>query len=213
MRRVASREIGHDAGFVPLIFDVIGTDVVTTGNGLALPDLAPSTNASSSAARGECVAGTMAQDPTTEKVVRLVRVFRISHGIQWMAGTLRRTTLRNWLFCNLSPPAPTSPAWPAQTLLLLPLFIIYTHLSPLSDLFDDLFRSLLPFLCASTCYIAVTIQNITEARNIEISFDNLILVSWCWSLRVGELGPAIVSTSSGCKTLPLQTECSDDTRI
>src|SRR5947199_7920346 len=29
---------------------------------------------------------------------------------------------------------------------------------PLSDLFDDLFRSFLYFLCASTCYISVTIQ-------------------------------------------------------
>src|SRR5271155_4064798 len=34
-------------------------------------------------------------------------------------------------------------------------------LPPLSDLFDDLFRSFLHFLRASTCYIAVTIQNIT----------------------------------------------------
>ena len=43
----ASKEIGHDAGFVGLI----GTDMVTTGNGPALPDLAPSTNASSSDVR------------------------------------------------------------------------------------------------------------------------------------------------------------------
>src|SRR5271156_5013696 len=77
------------------------------------------------------------------------------------------------------PPAPTSPAWLAQTLLLLPLFMDRTRICLehpcLSDLFDDLFRSFLHFLRASTCYIAVAIQNITKARNIEISFDNLIL--------------------------------------
>jgi hypothetical protein len=37
--------------------------MVTTGNGPALPDSAPSTNVLSSDDRDGCVAGTMAQDP------------------------------------------------------------------------------------------------------------------------------------------------------
>lgn len=57
--------------------------MVTTGNEPALPDLAPSTNASSPDVRGGCMA--MAQDPVAENAVRLARAFRISHGISgWL---------------------------------------------------------------------------------------------------------------------------------
>src|SRR5277367_5303672 len=93
--------------------------MVTTGNGPALPDLAPSTNASSSDVRVGCVAGMMAQDPIAENAVRLARAFRIPHG-----PNSQKNHSPQLVVCNL-PPAPTSPAWLAQTLLLPPLFIIY----------------------------------------------------------------------------------------
>jgi hypothetical protein len=108
----------------PLCFAVIGTDMVTTGNGPTLPDLAPSTNASSSDVRVGCVAGAMAQDPITENAVRLARAFRISHGTSGWPGLSEEPLSTIGCFAA-SPPAPASPAWLAQTLLLLPLFIIY----------------------------------------------------------------------------------------
>jgi len=113
----------------------------------------------------------MAQDPVAENAVRLARAFRISHGISEWPELSEEPTLHNWLFCNL--PACANLACVAGLDPATPAAVYHlrgsdSHLSrpplpPLSDLFDDLFRSFLHFLRASTCYIAVTIQNITKA--------------------------------------------------
>jgi hypothetical protein len=101
------KEIGNDAGVCRACFAVIGADMVTTGNGPALPDLAPSTNASSPDVRGGCVADTMAQDPVAENAVRLATAFRISHGISEWPELSEEPTLHNWLF--LQPPRMRQP--------------------------------------------------------------------------------------------------------
>jgi hypothetical protein len=104
------KEIGNDAGVCRACFAVIGADMVTTGNGPALPDLAPSTNASSPDVRGGCVADTMAQDPVAENAVRLATAFRISHGISEWPEPSEEPTLHNWLFCSL-PACANLAAW------------------------------------------------------------------------------------------------------
>jgi hypothetical protein len=101
------KEIGNDAGVCRACFAVIGADMVTTGNGPALPDLAPSTNASSPDVRGGCAADTMAQDPVAENAVRLATAFRISHGISEWPELSEEPTLHNWLF--LQPPRMRQP--------------------------------------------------------------------------------------------------------
>jgi hypothetical protein len=87
----------------------------------------------------------------------------------------------------------------------------------LSDLFGDLFRSFLRFLRTLTllhgCY-----NSEYQARNIEISCGNLILVSQCyWACWGGRCGSAnsvqlLLAPVQIARTLPSQTECSDDTR-
>jgi hypothetical protein len=94
-------------------FAVMGTEDGHYGQRLTLPDLAPSTNASSSDVRVGCVADAMAQDPITENAVRLARSLSYLTWHQWMAQTPRRITLHNWLL--LQPPRLRQPrlrGWP-----------------------------------------------------------------------------------------------------
>ena len=102
----------------------------------------------------------MAQDPVTENAMRLARAFRISHGISGWPELSEKAL--STIGC-LQPPGLRQPrlrGW-VQTLLFLPLFIIYADrtrscrapLPPLSDLFDDLFPFLPSFLaCVNLRY-------------------------------------------------------------
>ena len=159
-----------------------------------MPDLASSTNASSSNNRVGCVAGTMAQDPITEKAVRLARAFRIHMGS--VNGPNSQKNHPPQLV--VQPPRLRQPRLVAGLEFATSAAVYHlrgsaSHLSraPLllpSDLFGDLFCSFLHFLHTSTllhgCY-----NSESRARNIEVSFGNLILVSqcyWaCWEVAAG----------------------------
>jgi hypothetical protein len=104
--------------------------------------------------------------PDNPECLRLAGAFPISHGFgRWPEFSEKPLST---IGCAASSPAPTSPAWLAQNLLLLPLFIIY------ADCLEHHCRLSLTSLTTSSvpsfisCVPTFTVQNLTDTRNIDI---------------------------------------------
>lgn len=158
---------------------------ITNGDGAAFPHLAASTNALPSEFRGRCVAGMMAQEPTSDHpapfdlIIGSTLSFLTSHSVE--GPIFPPTALHDW---SLHPPACAHVARVAgpdritdSCHCLPPSHLALRLFAASSGLLALLFRVFIHFLSIRTCSVDVVIQHVARASNINEAYINLIAIT------------------------------------